>query len=78
MVIRLSFLLHWHLIDPFEIDISVKLLSSPNSALDDMQLKAKVSTGDNVIAESEPSTKSAGLEHSWVLKVKSDLLVINL
>ena len=60
--------------DTFKIDIAVKLLSSSNcTPPDDLQLVAKVITGNNVIVESKPSAKSTGLENSWTLEVKSEL-----
>jgi hypothetical protein len=62
--------------DMFEIDIAVKLLSSSNcTPPDDLQLVAKVFTGNNVIVESNPSAMSTGLENSWTLEVKSVLWV---
>jgi hypothetical protein len=63
--------------DTFETDIALKLLSSSNRAPpDDLQLVAKVITGNNVIFESKPSAMSTALEHSWTLEVKSELWVI--
>jgi hypothetical protein len=62
--------------DTFEIDIALKLLPSSNcppGSLDDLQLVAKVITGDNIIIESKPSAMSTGLENSWILTVESEL-----
>jgi hypothetical protein len=60
--------------DTFEIDIALKLLSSSNcTPPDDLQLVAKVITGNNVIVESKPFAISTGLEKSWALEVKSEL-----
>jgi hypothetical protein len=62
--------------DMFEIDIALKLLSSSNyTPPDNLQLVAKVITGNNVIVESKPSAMSTGLENSWILEVKSALWV---
>jgi hypothetical protein len=62
--------------DTFGIDIALKLLSSSSSTPpDDLQLVAKVITGNNVVVESKPSVMSTGLENSWTLEVKSELWV---
>ena len=63
--------------DTFEIDIALKLLSSSSNCTpsDDLQLVAKVITGNNDIVESKPSVMSTGLENSWTLEVKSELWV---
>jgi hypothetical protein len=59
--------------DMSEIDIAVKLLSSSNWTLpDNLQLVAKVITGNNVVVESAMSTE---LENSWTLEVNSELWV---
>jgi hypothetical protein len=62
--------------DTFEIEIALKLLSSSNcTPPNDLQLVAKVITGNNVIVESKPSAMSTGSENSWTLEVKFELWV---
>ena len=64
--------------DTFEIDIALELLSSNCTPPDDLQLGAKVITGNNVVVESKPSAMSTGLENSWTLEVESELWVITI
>jgi len=59
--------------DPFELDITLKLLSSSDCRPpDDLQLVARVISNNGII-ESKPAMMST--RNSWTLVVKSDLWV---